>query len=159
MCGSRQRLIRKLERSKCLLEINSKKFWRRGGIRTPGTSVSSYNGFAISPPHRQVCGGKDLCSGEMPCFGEKHPYGDAIVRLCNQRSTIDEDIPTFSHIGGKHKFASLFESDPAPRLFLRCRVDFLSHEPGLDNFCVSNFFRMTFVGQSENILVHDDKVP
>jgi hypothetical protein len=58
-----------------------------------------------------------------------------------------------------HLFASLFESAPPPRLFLRCRVNFLSHKPGFEDFCVSNFFGMTFVGQSENILVYDYKVP
>jgi hypothetical protein len=43
--------------------------WRRGGIRTPGTSFSSYNGLAICPFHCLLFGINQLHSGKMPWFG------------------------------------------------------------------------------------------
>jgi hypothetical protein len=44
------------------------------------------------------------------------------------------------------------------RLWLRRRINFLSHEPGFENLRISYFFRMTLSGQSENILVHDNEI-
>ena len=58
-----------------------------GGIRTPGTSVSSYNGLANSPFHSLVFGMNKLRSDEMPYFGTEDPCLEASVQpLCNQKS-------------------------------------------------------------------------
>jgi hypothetical protein len=55
-----------------------------GGIRTPGRGFGPYNGLANSPFHSLVFGTKDLCSGELPYFGAKHPCLEPVVQLlCN----------------------------------------------------------------------------
>jgi hypothetical protein len=69
-------------------------------------------------------------------------------------------VPVPRNCAHHPRFGNLLRlCDPPPRLFLRFRVNFLSHEPGFEDFRISYFFGMTFMGQSENILVHDDKVP
>src|SRR5215472_12717374 len=56
------------------------------GIRTPGTSFSSYNGLANSSFHSLVFGINSLCSGELPYFGAKSPcLGPIVQLLCNRK--------------------------------------------------------------------------
>jgi hypothetical protein len=57
------------------------RIWRRGGIRTPGTGFSQYNGLANCPFHSLVFGINELRSGEMPDFRAKGPYSGAFVQL------------------------------------------------------------------------------
>jgi hypothetical protein len=59
-----------------------------GGIRTPGTGFSQYNGLANCPFHSLVFGINKLRSGEMPDFRAKGPYSGAFVQLlCNPTGT------------------------------------------------------------------------
>ena len=59
--------------------------WRRGGIRTPGTGFSQYNGLANSRFHTLLFGINNLCSGEMPYIGTKQRcLGLSVQRLCNR---------------------------------------------------------------------------
>src|SRR5215469_17897660 len=59
----------------------------RGGIRTPGTSFSSYNGLANSRFHTLLFGINRLRSDELPHCGAKSPCSRAIVQLmCNRES-------------------------------------------------------------------------
>ena len=46
----------------------------------------------------------------------------------------------------------------AHNLRLRRRVHLFAHKPRFEYLGVSDFFRMAFVRQSKNILVHDDEV-
>jgi hypothetical protein len=65
-------------------------FWRRGGIRTPGTSVSSYNGLANSRFHTLLFGIHGLPSDELPHCWAKSPCSGAFVQLlCNRYSALN----------------------------------------------------------------------
>jgi hypothetical protein len=56
-----------------------------GGIRTPGTSFSLYNGFANSRFHTLLFGINSLRSEELPhCWAKSPCLGAFVQLLCNQ---------------------------------------------------------------------------
>ena len=52
------------------------------GIRTPGTSFSSYNGLANSSFHSLVFGINSLCSGELPYLVQKALVWGLLCNYC-----------------------------------------------------------------------------